>query len=190
MPKGLPSFTLAAPSTTGSILARAELEGKWKNPTRDQSCISAGRGCVTTHSASKRGLLNHVGGQNVARTWQEIRTREKILEPAAFPCHFALIFQEQKLHQGSRRRVGRGERKSRSVSLHNLERKAREKPLDKCHLDGWLWTGWPGGKWPLTVKTKQYDPRSSASQQSSSPRCPPVYPTPSQLTYKALRKTG
>ena len=56
-----------------------------------------------------------------------------------FRLYFALIFREQKLHQGSRRRVGRGGRKSRSVSLHNLARKAREKPLDKCHLDGWLW---------------------------------------------------
>ena len=140
MPKGLPSFTLAAPSTTGSILLRVELERKWKKPTRDQSCISAGRGCVTTHGVTKHGLLNHVAIQNMARTWQEIRTREKkILEPAAVPCHFALIFREQKLHQGSRRRVGRGGRKSRSVSLHNLAKKAREKPLDKCHLDGWLW---------------------------------------------------
>ncbi len=86
-----------------------------------QCHIQAGRGCVTTHGATKHGLLNHVGGQNVSRTWQEIRTREKqILEPAAVPCHFALIFREQKLHQGIRRRVGRGQRKSRSVSLHNL----------------------------------------------------------------------
>ena len=142
MPKGLPSFTLAAPSTTGSILLRVELERKWKNPTRDQSCISAGRGCVTTHGVTKHGLLNHVAIQSMARTWQEIRTREKkILKPAAGPCHFALIFREQKLHQGSRRRVGRGQRKSRSVSLHNLARKAREKPWDKCHLDGWMACG-------------------------------------------------
>lgn len=91
---------------------------------------------------TKHGLLNHVAIQNMARTWQEIRTREKkILEPAAVPCHFALIFREQKLHQGSRRRVGRGGRKSRSVSLHNLARKAREKPWDKCHLDGWMACG-------------------------------------------------
>ena len=91
---------------------------------------------------TKHGLLNHVAIQNMARTWQEIRTREKkILKPAAGPCHFALIFREQKLHQGSRRRVGRGGRNSRSVSLHNLARKAREKPLDKCHLDGWMACG-------------------------------------------------
>ena len=142
MPKGLPSFTLAAPSTTGSILPRAELEGKWKKPTRDQCRIPAGRACVTTHGATKHGLLNHVAIQSMARTWQEIRTREKkILKPAAGPCHFALIFREQKLHQGSRRRVGRGQRKSRSVSLHNLARKAREKPWDKCHLDGWMACG-------------------------------------------------
>ena len=50
--------------------------------------------------------------------------------------------------------------------------------------------GWPAGKWRLTVQTKQYDPRSSASQHFSSPRCPPVYPAPAQLTYKTLRKTG
>ena len=57
---------------------------------------------------TKHRLLNRVAIQNMARTWQEIRTREKkILEPAAVPCHFALIFREQKLHQGSRRRVGR-----------------------------------------------------------------------------------
>ena len=69
---------------------------------------------------TKHGLLNHVAIQNMARTWQEIRTREKkILELAAVTCHFALIFHEQKLHQGSRRRVGRGGIKSRSVSLHN-----------------------------------------------------------------------
>ena len=40
------------------------------------------------------------------------------------------------------------------------------------------------------VQMKKYDPRSSASQHFSSPRCPPVYPAPSQLTYKALHKMG
>ena len=39
------------------------------------------------------------------------------------------------------------------------------------------------------VKTKQDGTTSSASQQFSTPHCPPVSPTLSQLTYKTPHKT-
>ena len=71
-------------------------------------------------------------GMYLARDQNDI---DKSLESAAVPCHFALIFHEQKLHQASRQRgERRGERKSRSVSLHNLAKATRENPGDKCHL--------------------------------------------------------
>ena len=40
----------------------------------------------------------------------------------------------------------------------------------------------------MMVKSKQYGTVSSASQHFSSPHCPPVSPTLSQLTYKMLHK--
>jgi len=40
-------------------------------------------------------------GTYLARDQNEV---DKFLEPAAVPCHFALIFHERKLHQGSRQR--------------------------------------------------------------------------------------
>ena len=46
-------------------------------------------------------------GTYLARDQNEVH---KFLEPAAVPCHFALIFHEQKLHQASRQRGERREK--------------------------------------------------------------------------------